>query len=87
MWWLGAQYRFANTNKDGWISRSDQQGIVLRHPRLAKRDDSEPLWAEAAEVQQQLAANQQLTDEDRQQLLHRLEVLQDRLAACGVVLA
>eukprot|EP00775_Hariotina_reticulata_P003358 gene3358-3633_t len=83
----GAQYRFSNTNKDGWISRSDQQGVVLRHPRLAKRNDSEPLLAEAAEVRQQLVANQQLTDGDRQRLLHRLEVLRGRLAACGVVLA
>jgi 2-oxo-4-hydroxy-4-carboxy--5-ureidoimidazoline (OHCU) decarboxylase len=83
----GVQYCFTNTTKDGWISRADRQGVLLRHPRLAKRDDTEPLLAEFVEVQQQLAGNQHLTESDRQRLLHRLHILQARLDACGLVLS
>lgn len=54
---------------------------MLTKPQIIKRDDTEALEAEAAELQRQLANNTELSDSDRQLLLGRLQ----RLQAKGIV--
>lgn len=56
---------------------------MLTKPQIVKRDDTEALQAEAAELHMQLLSNRELSDEDRQLLLTRLQQLEGKGIVAG----
>lgn len=81
----GVKYRFGNTEREGWIGRGRRRAVVLSKPRIVKRDDTDALQLEAAELQRQIDSNAALSGGERQMLVGRMQQLQARVAAIGAV--